>query len=274
DRSARSAASVPLVLETEARLVPGTGRVDLDVRVDNTARDHRLRLLFPTDGPVDTFHAATTFDVARRETAPRDASRWIHPAPATFPQQGFVTAGGLTVAAPGLPEAEVTPDGTIAITLVRAVGWLARMGLATRPQPAGPALPVPGAQCPGTIEARLALFAGLDPRTARDAELGLRAVVAGDAPLVPPGAPLLELSPREIVLAAVKPPESGAGIVVRLLNPTDATISARLRVGVRVGTAGPVRLDETPDGAPLAIRDGTLSVDVPAHALRSLWLRA
>src|SRR5947208_12129721 len=49
-----------------------------------------------------SFEAATTFDVARRATAPRDASRWMHPAPATFPHQGFVCANGLTVAAPGL----------------------------------------------------------------------------------------------------------------------------------------------------------------------------
>ena len=50
---------------TEARVAPGVPRVDLSVRVDNTARDHRLRLLFPTGRPATTFHAATTFDVAR-----------------------------------------------------------------------------------------------------------------------------------------------------------------------------------------------------------------
>ena len=70
----------------------------------------------------------------------------MHRAPATFPQQGFVSANGLTVVAPGLPEAEVTPDGVIAITLLRAVGWLARTDLRQRPQPAGPAVPTPGAQ--------------------------------------------------------------------------------------------------------------------------------
>src|SRR5207249_3051785 len=80
----------------------------------------------------------------------RDASRWVHPAPSTFPHQGFVAANGLTVAAPGLPEAEVTPDGIIAVTLVRAVGWLARMDLRSRPRPAGPLMPAPGAQCLGT----------------------------------------------------------------------------------------------------------------------------
>jgi hypothetical protein len=74
DRTARDAATVPEVVRTTARLVPGTGRVDLDVRVENLAHDHRLRLLFPTGAPVATFHAATTFDVAVRSTASRAGS--------------------------------------------------------------------------------------------------------------------------------------------------------------------------------------------------------
>jgi hypothetical protein len=62
-RERRSAELVPLTVWTEACIVPGVPRVDLTVRVDNTARDHRLRLRFPTHRPVATFHAATTFVV-------------------------------------------------------------------------------------------------------------------------------------------------------------------------------------------------------------------
>ncbi len=273
ERDGRSAERVPLVLDTEARLVPGTGRVDLRVRLANTARDHRLRLLFPTGAPVADFAAATTFDVARRTTAPRAASGWVHPAPATFPQQGFVCANGLTVCAPGLPEAEVTPAGVIAVTLVRAVGWLARMDLTTRPQPAGPAVPTPGAQCLETIEAALALFAGLDPRRARDAELGLRAVAAGDAPLVSSGHALLEIEPHELVLSALKPADDGPGIVLRLLNPTDAPIAARVRLRGAVAEAAPVALDETVARVPLPFDGRVVTLDVPPHALRSTLLR-
>ena len=190
ERETRSAASVELPVLVEARITPGVRRVDLHVEVENTARDHRLRLLFPCGSGVDEFHAASTFDTARRSTAPRDDSRWIHPAPRTFPHQGWVCAGGLTVAAPGLPEAEVTPEGCIAITLVRAVGWLSRPDLRSRPGDAGPALATPGAQCLERFEARIHLFEGgpeLAPSTARDAELGLRAVAAGPSPLVAEG---------------------------------------------------------------------------------------
>ena len=71
-----------------------------------SATNHRLRLRFPTGAGVERFAAATTFDTARRTTAPVDDSRWVHPAPRTFPQQGWIAANGLVVGAPGLPEAE------------------------------------------------------------------------------------------------------------------------------------------------------------------------
>ena len=273
DRRRRSGEDVPLTVETTVRLVPGTARVDLSVRVTNVARDHRLRLLFPTGSPATSFLAATTFDVACRRTEPRDASRWVHAAPSTFPHQGFVSANGLTVAAPGLPEAEVTADGVIAVTLMRAVGWLARMDLRSRPRPAGPLMPVPGAQCLETIEAALSLFSGLDPRATRDAELGLRAAAAGDAPLVEPGRPLLEVSPREIVVTALKPAADGPGLILRLLNPTDGPVVARVALGFPFSEVVPVRLDETPEAAALPADGGRAEVLVPPHALRTLWLR-
>jgi 2-O-(6-phospho-alpha-D-mannosyl)-D-glycerate hydrolase len=270
DRAGRSAETVRIDLRTEARLVPGVARVDLRVTLHNRARDHRLRLLFPTGRPVEEFLAATTFDVARRSTAPRQANGWVHPAPSTFPHQGFVSAGGFTVVAPGLSEAEVTPDGVIAITLVRSVGWLSRMDLRSRPQMAGPGMPTPGAQCLETIEADLSLHPELDVRAASDAETGLVAVTAGDAPLFAAGAPLLEIEPRAIVLSAMKPAEDGSATIVRLLNPTDDRLVARLKIGLPVARVVPVRLDETPDGEALAARDGKLEVVLPAHALRSI----
>jgi len=270
DRARRSAQRVPLVIETEARLARGVERVDLRVCVDNPAKDHRLRLLFPTGGPIDEFEAATTFDTARRHTHSRDATGWVHPAPVTFVQQGFVSANGLTVAAPGLPEAEVTSDGVIAITLVRAVGWLARMDLTTRPQPAGPVIPTPAAQCLGSFEAHLALFAGSAAGAVRDAEIGLWAVAAGAAPLLPAERALLKIEPCEVVLSALKPAADGTGVIARLLNPSDTAREARIHVGFPFAGVHSVRLDETPDTDSVTVTGACVSLPLPPHALRSL----
>ena len=44
---------------------------------------------------------------------------------------------------------DFTPDGTIAVTLLRCVGWLSRDDLDERRGPAGPGTATPGAQMPG-----------------------------------------------------------------------------------------------------------------------------
>jgi mannosylglycerate hydrolase len=270
DRTTRGRESIGLPLVYEARVAPGVPRVDLRVRVENTARDHRLRLLFPTGRPIDRAFAATTFGVAERATAPRDGSRWLHPAPDTFPHQGWVSANDLTVAAPGLPEAEVRPDGTIALTLVRAVGWIARFDLTTRPVPAGPAMPIAGAQVPEAIEAQLSLLAGADPVAARDAELGLRGAVAGDRVVLSGGRSLLTMEPAMLLLSALKPAEDGEGLIVRVLEVAGAPTTAVLRFGFRVRGAEAVRLDETPIEDGVAREGDTIRLDLPARALRSV----
>ena len=73
-------------------------------------------------------------------------------------------------------------------------------------------------------------------------------------------------------LRELKPAEADSGMVLRLLNPTDAAREARLHVGLPLSSAVPVRLDETPCGDPLAIDGGAFTLAVPPHALRSLLL--
>jgi mannosylglycerate hydrolase len=262
----------PVVVTMEVRVTPRVPRVDIDVTVKNHAPDHRLRMLFPTGRPAETFETLTTFDVARRSTAPRDGSAWLHPAPATFPSQGWVHANGLCVVAPGLNEAEVTPGGTIAMTLLRAVGWLSKGDLTTRPQHAGPGLPTPGAQCIRTTQMKLSLFAGLDARAARDAELGLIGYASGDAPLHPDSTPLVELEPRELLLSALKPADQGEGFVLRVLNPTDEPLDAVVRLGFDITDARAVRLDEETSDDALATTGRDIRFRVPPHALRSVLL--
>ncbi|MGH7292048.1 MAG: glycosyl hydrolase-related protein, partial [Myxococcota bacterium] len=259
-----------------ARLAPGEPGVALRVRIENEADDHRLRLIFPTGAPCAEFEAATTFDVVRRSTAPRDPAGWIHPPPATFPQQGHVAANGLVVAAPGLPEAEVRADGAIALTVLRAVGWLSRPDLRSRPGPAGPALPVPGAQLHGAFEAELRLLAQAGAHSAaaaaRELELPLQAVTLVGEPLAREGVPLVELEPRKLVLSALKPAESGDGVLLRVANPEDTAQRAVVVVGFALAGAHAVRLDESPADFALARSGDSVAFDVPPHALRSVLL--
>lgn len=277
DRRTRARKVVALDTAVEARVAPGVERVDFTIRIENRARDHRLRILLPgeagADAPAAT--AGTTFDAVRRRRGRPDDREWIHPAPDTFPVQGWIARDGLVVMAPGLNEAEITATGAIALTLLRCTGWLSRPDLTSRPGDAGPALPTPGAQCPGPLQVRLSLAVADPaeaPTLARDAELGLRAVAAGDEPLWPAGQALLEVEPRGLLVSAWKPAESGLGSVLRLLNPGNDTVQATVRLARPTAGARLVRLDESPADGTLEHRDGAIRLALPPHALRSLWL--
>jgi hypothetical protein len=273
DRASRSRERAELVLRTELRVDPCSSSVDVRVRLDNTAEDHRLRLLFPVGRGISYCDAATTFDVVRRTSELPDDTGWVQRAVGTFVSQGFVHANGLTVVAPGLDEAELVRQGeasAIALTLLRAVGHLSRHDLRSRPGPAGPGTDTPGAQCLGRVEARLVLLPGLDPAAALAAVLPLRAVPCGEAPLVEQGQSLLELAPRELLLSSAKPAQDGPGLVVRVLNPTEAKLEATLRLGFPFTRAEAVRLDETPTAERVTHDGDTLRFAVPAHALRSV----
>jgi alpha-mannosidase len=133
---------------------------------------------------------------------------------------------------------------------------------------------VPGAQLRGAFEAELAILCGVGDAelaaAAREAELALVGVAAGASPLAPPDAAMLELEPRELVLSAFKPAEDGHSLVLRALNPTDAPVRARVRLGFPFAEAAPVRLDETRAQFALERADDALIFEVPAHALRSV----
>ncbi len=268
-REERSQETVLLPLALELRVAPGLDRLLVDVEVDNTACDHRLRLLFPTGKPTEKFVAATTFDIALRATAVEERPHWVHPAPRTFPHQGFISANGLTLTAPELPEAEVTPDGTIALTLLRSVGWLALPGLRTRPQLAGPTIATPQAQCLGLFRTRLALSYGLDPQTVAEVGAGLWPIVGGDQPILQPRQSLLTIEPRDVLLSALLPAPRGRRLWLRLLNPREYPVEASVRFGFAVANVRSVRLDGSAIRQPFEFQQGVLRCVVEPHRLRS-----
>ncbi|MDQ1460298.1 MAG: 2-O-(6-phospho-alpha-D-mannosyl)-D-glycerate hydrolase, partial [Actinomycetota bacterium] len=131
------------------------------VELDHHVRDHRLRAHFPLPAPVDGSDAECAFAVVHRElTAEGGVHEFGLP---TFPSRRFVDASdsfaGLALLHDGLLEYEVVDGGNaLAITLLRAVGYLSRVEPQLRPNPAGPPDALAGPQLPGAQRAEYAVY--------------------------------------------------------------------------------------------------------------------
>ncbi len=156
DRQRRSRKRVDCSLVTRVTLRYDIRRVDVRTTIHNRARDHRLRVCFPTNLQTNVASADGHFDVLTRPIALPAGAGWEQPPVPTKHQRYFVDVSdgkvGLAIFNRGLPEYEIIPgqaQNTIAVTLLRCVGHLSRGDLATRPVNAGPPLLTPEAQCLG-----------------------------------------------------------------------------------------------------------------------------
>ena len=283
-RDARSARRVACRIVSRASLYPGVARIDIETEIGNRARDHRLRVLFPSGLRTEHTHAEQHFGVVRRPVAlPVQDGTWMETPIGTYPQKTFVDVSdgqrGMMVANRGLPEYEglQEQDGTatIALTLLRCVGWLSRADIRTRRGPAGPSLEVPGAQMPGhwTFHYSLIPHAGGWEAAFREAHRfarPLRAVRADEATGgLPPESSRIEIEPAAFVLSSLKIAEDGDGVVVRVYNTSDVRQKGRLRLLSPHAAAQVVDLNEESLG-PADVNEGWVRLSARPNQIFSL----
>ncbi|TXK84349.1 alpha-mannosidase [Paenibacillus sp. N3.4] len=150
-KAQRSTRMVPMQIRTVVSLSRSGKGVEIESSFNNQAKDHRLRMLFPSDLTAQVHRVDSMFEIAQRDNVP--AVEWENPSN-TQHQQAFIdvseAGAGLVVANLGLNEYEVLRDGrnTIAVTLLRAVGELGDWGL----------FPTPEAQCLGEHTVRMSII--------------------------------------------------------------------------------------------------------------------
>lgn len=206
-------------VRTRLEVQSGDGALRVVTSFDNPCRDHRLRALFPLPEPASESVAECAFATVTRGL---EGEGGAHERPlATFPSRRFVTAGGLTVTHEGLLEYElVDGGGALALTLLRATGWLSRPAPAWRPNRAGPQICLHAPQMVGPVSVRYALAAGgCDPYAlADDTWLPLEVVQA------PGGGRLAGVGRRLAVagaqVSALRP--VAGGMELRVFNPSPA----------------------------------------------------
>ena len=288
DGDRRSERRVPVLFATTATLGPHDGFVRFRTTADNTARDHRLRVRVETGRATNTHHADAAFAVVTREQHAYDPAGFAIEVPTSVaPMHRFVTvedaAGAATLLADGLPEYELVHNsgGRLCLTLLRCVGELARGDLSMRPGGrAGWAAATPEAQCAGRHAFRWAFLphgpGDLADARARAADAFLLPPVAHGAVggIARPDRPALALDPPALTLSAFKTADDGAGIVVRVYNPTAEPLTGTLHFFDAPASVRRAALDEAP-GEPLALgADGVLAdtwSPFRIHTYRAAW---
>ncbi len=165
DRTRRSDDVVKCPIISTVTLRWNSRVLDVRTTLDNRAKDHRLRVCFPTDIQTDQATADAHFDVMTRPIDLPAVQGWEQPPVPTRHQRHFVDVSdgraGLAVFNRGLPEYEVLRDGsrnTVAVTLLRCVDSISRGGLLTRPENAGVPCPAPEGQCQGEHTFEYAIY--------------------------------------------------------------------------------------------------------------------
>jgi hypothetical protein len=288
DRSSRSRRKVEVAVVRRVSLQAESSRIELRTEIDNTARDHRMRVVFPLADTCVESLAGGTFGAVRRPARPPAPPPGL-PRPffpelgqeeptASHPFTGFVacSAGRCTIAAfaRGMREYEVLEGGReIAVTLLRSVGWLSRADLASRTGNAGPDTPTPGAQEIGKhiFEYALRVFDGPPDEALLSREwedyrvtqrVLLRPAGTGD---VPDGASLLEARDPDLIFSSLRRLGDGA-FSLRLYDAGGTARSARIRFRQPVSWARKTRLDGSAR-SPLRLEReaGAAAVTVPVQ---------
>ncbi len=281
DRAKRSEETASLSIISRVNMFTAVPRIDIETNVDNKIEDHRLRVHFPLHSSSPLAHNETHFHVAKRPlpslNPDLDTSDWKEQPMPTLPQRGWASLSdgqhGFMIANKGLPELEFISDGektSIALTLLRSVGWLSRDDIHCRQGRAGSLIMTPEAQClePYTFHYSIIPHEGDWQQVAPLAEAfraPLRAVSSDiQAGNLASKASLMHVEPASFVLSTVKQPQdtTGKGLIVRGVNMSDEPITVCLRPGQVFEKAFFTNLNEVTKESLEVALDGSVSFAV------------
>jgi hypothetical protein len=230
---------VAVAIHSEFTLRSGSRWLEVETTIDNRAECHYLQVVFPTDILAETVHAQGQFDVLARPTALPDARLFEEEPMTEAPMNDFVDLSdgrrGLAILNRGLKAYSAAPDGTLALTLIRAYPF--RLGITSSVW--ADYNPIEkGSQCLGLQRCSYALMphqgdweegqvweaSEAYARELQAAQVG--PVAGGNLPLM---GSFLELEPP-LRFQALKQADGGDGWVMRVINPSGRTVRGRLRL--------------------------------------------
>ncbi len=301
DRQSRSSKTRKIDIISFVELAANAGHVEVTTVVNNAVKDHRLRVIFPSCIDTDHSFAGMPFDIAQFpiEEAndvdlPDDmqdlmlAGRYTVPM-RTRPFQNFISLANdqrsLSIFSRGLSEYEIIPgQNSIALTLLRGVGWLARPDLQTREGDVGPHIFTPEAQCLGKHVFGYAIYphgsnlTEANPHFESDRHvLKFRALQTNAHPgRLPNQFSFFSWQHDEVFgalkLTALKQSEDGRDLIIRFYNALNKTVSSTLKIGGTVLAAWRTNLNEE-NQEEMPLEDGLVPISVRGREIMTVRVR-
>lgn len=237
-------------IATDLTLTSGERIIRCKTTVDNVARDHRMKLLFPTGLGTDNYYTSNAFDFMERNIKKKDYSRYREEAAGTVPNHGIIALagekGGMAVFNRGLYEAEVRDDRerTIALTLFRSTGT----EVANIIHDGGQVLGMhefeysmmffkKGGENPGMLIKSCQTFANGIKSICRTKQDGIQPLEKG----------FVTVESGNVIISAVKKAENAEqGYAIRMYNPGGVKDTAVVRFAGNILKAARADLLETP----------------------------
>ncbi len=294
DRQGRSDSLAACSISSRITLAQGALHVDIQTKVVNRAKDHRLRVLFPSMVNDSHSFAESPFDVVQREITLPDLNQYPGEKPASeHPQLTFagISDGkiGLTIANHGLYEYEVMDNSehSIAITLLRCLDRII----------GGPIyecedLFIPEAQCLGEYIFNYSVVPHAGTwheayRPSYEFRFPMRAVIEREledesfqnfdrssiTKILPSEESFVSIEPDNMVITAVKKHESRNSIIIRAVNLSEENVKGSIKLDATVKKASEayfVNLNEEREAAAEFIEEGRVGFTVPGKGILSV----
>lgn len=235
DRKYRSSKLVSIPITSIFTLDSGSKMLKCKTIIDNKAKNHRMRALFPTGLNTSVWFADTAFDVVKRNIKLPDTTGWMEQAREESPVKNFAAVcsseTGLAVITKGLCEAAVqdNPQRSIALTLFR--GFDQNIGGYITEE----------SQMPGRLEFEYAIHP-FTPADGNPPASIMQEVERFKIPLIalttdahsgdmPASGKFMEL-PDELTLSTVKLSENNKAAIIRIFNTNTYQVDGDLRISL------------------------------------------
>ncbi len=282
----RSHCKIKIPISVILTLKKGSQLLEIKTIIHNTAKDHRLRIMFPTDIETDYAYADGAFDILKRSVLWEQTGDNVESYHPFKPMQRFVTVSnekeGFSFISKGLGEYEVVDDKhrTLAITLLRTsrAYMRANRSLMT-PEEYEKNL---GQHCLGKIEYEYAINvhkgnwdSGRVHLAADAFRVPMRAIQGVPSKgTIPMTQSLISLEPSDdIQLSAFYKSDDVDGYILRLFNISSKDVKSKIKFNVGIKSAEVISMDQKKQEQSIEIKKGYIELEIKAHKILTILLK-